>query len=93
MESPLSLAAEEAINDIEEVAFKAVYSATTNKGYTEFAPFVSDDFGLFARAVCHDFHDTWLAGLFSSYRRGIFPSGTIGRDDTPILDALTELGI
>jgi hypothetical protein len=84
--SPLAL---QAVHTIENIAFKAVYSATGAIDFTEFAPAVSDDFGLFARAVCHDFNDPWLTGLFSSYKQGVFPSSGICPDDTPILDALT----
>ncbi len=74
----------ETIHAIEEAAFKAVYSATQAKDFTEFAPLVSDDFSLFAHAIARDFHDPWLNGLFRSYRNGKFPAGSISCVDVSI---------
>lgn len=73
----LSESTRQLIHDIERVAFKTVYAVTGAKGFTEFAPAVSEDFGLFARALCFDYQDAWLNGLLVSYQRSVFPCGRI----------------
>ena len=59
---------------------------------TEFAPEVSEDFGLFARAVHRGFEDAWLSGLFLSYLRGIF-AGIFNPDERDLITLLGGVGL
>jgi hypothetical protein len=87
---PLTEALRQLIRDIERAAFMAVYSATAATDFTELAPAVSEDFGLFARGLCYDFRDAWLNGLFASYQRGVFPSGRIQPSEKGLYEMLRE---
>lgn len=61
------------IKQIEKTAFLRVYAVTQSKDFTELAPLVSDDFGLFACALITGIDDPWLNGLFASYLSGVIP--------------------
>ena len=72
------------ISEVERAAFERVYAACGATDFTELAPAVSEDFGLFARALCRGFSDPWLSGLLSSYQRGVFPSGHVQPVSSPL---------
>lgn len=61
------------IKQIEKAAFLRVYAVTQSKDFTELAPLISDDFGLFARALITGIDDLWINGLFASYKSGVIP--------------------
>lgn len=68
-----SEADQQTIKQIEKAAFLRVYAVTQSKDFTELAPLISDDFGLFARALIAGIDDPWLNGLFASYKSGVIP--------------------
>ena len=75
------------VSAVEQAAFKQVYAASGATDFNEFAPLVSEDFGLFARALCQDFSDPWLSGLFACYQQGVFPCGHV----QPVTSSLPAL--
>lgn len=78
------------ILDVEKTAFLQVYAATGASDFTELAPVISEDFGLFARALVHDAPNPWLSGLFSSYRKGILPHGDVEPVAVPLRTLINE---
>jgi len=85
---PISAKARQFILEIERAAFDAAYSATGAANFSEFAPTISEDFGLLARGLCYDFQDAWLSGLAESYRRGTFPCGRLQQSPKSLVDLI-----
>lgn len=81
-EGPLGDEAQDAVKALAEEAFKKCYEFENGD---QLAPYISDDFDLFGRALLLDFDDEWLRKLWTSYVQERFPHGLLsGKCARPI---------
>lgn len=92
VDHPLPNDVELVIREIERAAFDAVYSIIDLSDFTEFAPLISDDFGLIARAIHYGLRDDWLSGLLATYLQGEFPSGPVLSSDRSLEELIVRFG-
>jgi len=73
-ETPLSPDEEAVLTDIRKIAYMTTIRSSGNN---ELAAYVSDDFGLLARAARLQLEDEWLQKLRAEYEAGRSPHQTI----------------
>ncbi len=66
------------VQRLSNAAYKSVFETSQ---HPDFSSYVSDDFELIGKSLITDTQISWLNGLWRSYKRGQFPTGTI--DEVP----------